>query len=93
MDGYLEEKNMSEINKGNLTSHIILWVVIICIGIYLIYSATHTNTEYNRLAPGASSNDNHSIRWPFTIDLNFACSRIGAQEKFNQQPTTNMLKK
>lgn len=54
-------------------SHIGLWVLGIGIIVWLVYSATHTSSEQNRYAGGAESHDNHSTRWPFTIDLNFSC--------------------
>lgn len=92
MDGYLEEKNMPEINKGSLVSHIILWVIIIGIGFYLIYSATHTQTENNKYAPGATINDNHSTRWPFTIDLNFGCSRVGLDSPMKKETKLEIKK-
>ena len=33
------------ISKGSLASHIVLWIFVIGIGIWLVYSATHTTTE------------------------------------------------
>lgn len=64
-----------ENSPARLTSHILLWIIVAGIGIWLIYSATHTNTENNRFAPGSNSSDNHSTRWPLTFDFNMSCVR------------------
>lgn len=57
----------------NVGSQVLLWVGLVAVAIWLIYSATHSSTENNKFAAGAESHDNHSTRWPFTIDLNFSC--------------------
>ena len=68
----------------SLVSHIFLWIIILGIGAWLVYSATHSNTENNKYAPGATINDNHSTRWPLTIDFNFSCSRQGLEDKWGK---------
>lgn len=40
---------------GRLASHIGLWILGIGIIIWLVWSATHSNTENNRYAPGSAS--------------------------------------
>ncbi len=64
-------------NRGQgdarLISHILLWIALVIVVAWLIWSATHGSTQNNRFAPGATVNDNHSTRWPFTLDLNFSC--------------------
>jgi hypothetical protein len=81
-------------NKGQadprLFSHIFLWIIVAGIGIWLIWSATHTNIENNKYAPGSTSNDNHSTRWPFTIDLNFSCSRISPNKPIISNPEKSL---
>lgn len=62
-------------------SHIGLWLCVLGIGGWLVWSATHTTTENNKYASGATINDNHSTRWPFTIDLNFSCVKQGLEPK------------
>lgn len=71
---FVEGVNMEQIRTA---SHIGLWIAMALVAVWLIYSATHTNTENNKFAPGSTATDNHSTRWPFTIDLNFSCSRVG----------------
>ena len=78
-----------QISTGSLISHIILWVVISGIGIWLVYSATHTNTENNKYAPGATVSDNHSSRWPLTMDFNFSCVNQGLQDKWGGKKIVN----
>jgi hypothetical protein len=62
-------------NKGQVStvSHVLLWVVVAVIGVWLVWSATHSNNEKNNYQPGSSSSDNHSNRWPLTFDFNFSC--------------------
>jgi len=74
----------NKISHGSLASHILLWVVVVIIAIWLIYSATHTTTENNRYAPGATVSDNHSNRWPFTFDFNFSCVRQGLSDQWGK---------
>lgn len=54
-------------------SHIGLWLLGLGLLGWTVYQAFHSNNEFNRFAAGAESHDNHSTRWPFTIDLNFSC--------------------
>ena len=41
-----------EPNPIRTASHIGLWIIIVGIGVYLVYSATHTNTENNKYGSG-----------------------------------------
>lgn len=43
-----------EPNPVRTASHIGLWVIVIGIGVWLIYAATHTNTENNRYGSGTT---------------------------------------
>lgn len=65
-------------------SHIGLWIIVAGIGIWLIYSATHTHNERNTFAPGSTSNENHIVRWPLTIDLNLSCVPPGLNHQYDQ---------
>lgn len=76
-----QSNSKGQVTTSSVVSHILLWLVVAGIGAWLVYAATHTNTENNRYAPGANVSDNHSTRWPFTIDLNFSCSRQGLMDK------------
>lgn len=71
-----------KISKGSLASHILLWVVVGTIGIWLVWSATHSTTENNKFAPGATVSDNHSNRWPLSWDFNFSCVRQGLEDEW-----------
>ena len=65
-------------------SHIGLWIVVIGIGIWLVYSATHTSTENNKYAPNSNPTDitHNGFRLVDSIDLfNFSCARQGLQDK------------
>lgn len=74
-------------NEGmRKASHIGLWILVLAIGGWLLYSATHSSTENNRYAPGSTSNDNHSVRWPLTIDLNFGCVRTDSNPSIPRPP-------
>lgn len=70
--------------KPNILSHVGLWLVALSIVVWLVYSATHTSTENNRYAPGATVNDNHSSRWPLTFDFNFSCVSQGLSDKWGK---------
>lgn len=64
-------------------SHIGLWIAVVIIGIWLVYSATHTSTENNKYAPGSHPIDNTSngIRLVDKIDMfNFSCAREGLKD-------------
>lgn len=56
----------------NTASHVLLWVILLAIGGWLIYSATHSSTENNRYAPGSASYDVKITDWP----LSFGCVPI-----------------
>lgn len=62
-----------ENSNARLVSHILLWVIVVVIGAWLVWSATHSSTQNNKYASGSSSSDNHSTRWPLTFDFNFSC--------------------
>ena len=84
---------MNEKGQISTVSHVLLWIVIIGIGVWLIYSATHTNTENNKYAPGATVSDNHSSRWPLTFDFNFSCVSQGLTDKWGKSnvPTNSQI--
>lgn len=82
--GSVESADM-ENNGARLASHIGLWILGLGIVVWLVYSATHTQTEFNRYAPGATVSDNHSARWPLTLDFNFSCVNQGLQDKWGQK--------
>lgn len=66
-------------------SHIGLWILVLMIGGWLVWQATHTTTENNKYASGATVNDNHSARWPLTLDFNFSCVNQGLQDKWGSK--------
>ena len=75
-----------------MVSHILLWIVIIGIGVYLIFRATHSTTENNKYAPNSNPTDitHNGIRLADDISLfNFSCSRQGLQDKGGKNVTTN----
>jgi hypothetical protein len=73
-----------QISTASMVSHILLWIVVIGVGVWLVYAATHSNTQNQRIAPGATVNDNHSTRWPLTLDFNFSCVNQGLQDKWGK---------
>lgn len=55
MGDFHGERNVWGVNMNEgvrTASHIGLWVAIIIIGIWLVYAATHTNTENNKYGSG-----------------------------------------
>lgn len=68
-------------------SHIGLWIIVIGIGVWLVYSATHSTTENNKYAPGSASYDVKITDWP----LSFGCVPINVMDKI--QPKNTEIKK
>ena len=73
-------------NKGqvvNTASHILLWLVIIAIGVWLIWSATHTNTNKTVNLAGSAPQET-TINKGFMSDLieiNLSCVPKGLVNK------------
>lgn len=64
-------------------SHIGLWIFVVIIGGYLIYSATHTSTENNKYAPNSNPTDikHEGFRLVDEVKLfNFSCAREGLDQ-------------
>jgi hypothetical protein len=71
-------------NPIRTASHIGLWIVVVLIGAWLVYSATHTSTENNKYASGSNPIDytSNGIRLVDKIDLfNFSCAREGLKDE------------
>jgi hypothetical protein len=83
-------------NSGQVTVHqILVWAAIILITGWLLWSATHSSHTTSSFGSGTTNNDNHSTRWPFTLDFNFSCvpQKILDQEaERNKNVSTNSVK-
>ena len=49
------------ISKGSLVSHILLWIVILAIGVWLVYAATHTKTKNDNFSGNAKQTNNYHV--------------------------------
>ena len=70
-------------NPIRTASHIGLWIAVVSIGAWLVWSATHTKTEHNNYATGSNPVDikHEGIRFVYKIDLlNFSCAREGLKD-------------
>lgn len=76
-------------------SHIGLWIAVIGIGIWLVWSATHTSTENNKYAPNSNPTDitHNGLRLADDINLfNFSCERHGLSDKWGTKVNANSTK-
>jgi len=71
-------------------SHIGLWICVFIIGIWLVWSATHTSTENNKYASGSNPIDytSNGLRLVDKIELfNFSCAREGLKDAVTNKVT------
>lgn len=57
-------------------SHIGIWIVFICVGIWIMWSALNKRTESNEYTKGASHTENSSEISVHEYPLSFGCARF-----------------
>lgn len=65
------EPNMHPIERA------LVWILGIIIVGLMLWSAFIKPSDKSIYQPDSKPIENHITRWPFTIDLNFSCSRVG----------------
>lgn len=65
------------------TERVLVWLMGIAILGLVLWSAFIKPSDKNIYAPDSKPIANTITRWPFTLDLNFSCSRVSSEDLKN----------